>query len=190
MILQRCRESDGLGDVVVRSDGIGTLYFEVGGVPELRFVVEADKGRVRGARAEDSHPCEFLIKRPDKFVHVNVGVSRRRRESERGAGDGALFVDHCLEARHVRRVRGADGAAFVSRDEALQLESHETGYVVGLITSDETSHGFRGYCAGAEVVIVFVEIVAASVRGVGLPVVSRPTIASIAIEGQEREARR
>ena len=55
-----------------------------------------------------------------------------------------------------------------------------------LIARDEAAHGFGGNGAAAQVVVVFVEIVAAGVGGVGLPVVGRPAIAAVAVEGEQR----
>src|SRR5208337_1770988 len=71
-------------------------------------------------------------------------------------------------------------------DETLELEGDEAGQAVGLVAGDEAANGFGGRGAAAEVVVVFVEVVAASVRGVGLPVVGGPAIAARAIESEMR----
>src|SRR5208337_5266964 len=71
-------------------------------------------------------------------------------------------------------------------DETLELEGDEAGQAVGLVAGDEAANGFGGRGAAAEVVVVFVEVVAASVRGVGFPVVGGPAIAARAIESEMR----
>ncbi len=97
-----------------------------------------------------------------------------------------FLIDNLLEAGEVGRIAGAHGAIFVARDETLELEGDEAGHAVGLVARDEAADGFGGRGAAAEVVVVFVEVVAAGVRGVGFPVVGGPAIATRAIEGEMR----
>src|SRR5580700_11806098 len=79
----------------------------------------------------------------------------------------------------------AHRTTLVRRHQTFELEGYETRCTIRSITSDESSHSLGGGGAGAEVVIVVVDVVAAGVRGVGLPIVGRPSVAARAVEGQE-----
>jgi hypothetical protein len=155
-------------------------------VPEFRLIVQADERGVRGIGSEDAHSGKLLIQGPDEFVHVHVGVGSGRREREGNAGDCALFVDHLFEARQIRRVGNAHGPVLVTGHQALQLDSHQACQAVGLISSDETPDCFRWNGATAQIVVVFVEIIASGIRGVGLPIVGGPAIAASAVKSELR----
>src|SRR5208283_433381 len=180
LVLERLGEGEGFGDIGVGGNGVGALHFQVRGVPKFRLVVELHEGVLRrGIGAEDGLAGEFLIEGPDEFVHVDVVVVGGRIEGERSGGLSAFLVDDLFEAGEVGRIGDAHRTIFVASDETLQLEGDEAGHAVGLVARDEAADGFGGRGAAAEVVVVFVEVVAASVGGVGFPVVGGPAIAAV-----------
>ena len=83
-------------------------------------------------------------------------------------------------------LRDANRAGFVGGDQPLQLHGDQAGEIIGLIAGDEAADCFGGNGAAAEVVVIFVEIIAAGVRGVGFPIVGGPAIAAGAVEGELR----
>src|SRR5712664_1136113 len=162
------------------------------GIPEIRFVIEADKRRMRRrnsrkpcSRPEDALAGKFLVQSPSELIHIHVSVAGGRGCCERSSVLRALFFDYLLEARQVRE--GAKHwAALVRRHVALKLKSHQTREARALVTGDKTPRCFRRDIAGAQVVVVLVEIVASGVGRVGFPVVGGPAVASRAVKGEMR----
>src|SRR5205807_5314728 len=118
-------------------------------VPEFRLVIQTDKGWQCRAGAEDAEPGELLIQGPEKLVHVNVRVVRRRRCGEGSAGNRALLVDHGSEACHIRWIGHAHGAALVGGDQTLQLDGHYTRHPKALIRSDKAAYPLAWRATGA-----------------------------------------
>src|SRR5712692_90981 len=109
------------------------------GIPKIRLVVQAHKGRVHGTGSKNSQPREFLVQGPSELVHIHVGVAGGRNSCEWSGVLRALFFDYLLEARQVGE--GAKHwAALVRRHVALKLEGYQTCQARGLITGNITPH--------------------------------------------------
>ncbi len=161
----------------------------MGGIPEFRLVIQLRKDVLRRrAQTKDGLSGEFLVEAPKEFVHVHVGVCGGWTGRERDAGLRTLLIHDLLEASEVGGIAGAHGSAFVAGDQSLHLNGDQAGHAVGLIARDETADGLGGGGTAAQVVVVLIQVVAAGVGGVGLPVIGGPTIASPASERKVRRS--
>src|SRR5439155_16624961 len=111
---------------------------------------------------------------------IGVGRGRHGREGR------TLFVHYGLEARQVRWAGHADRAVLVGGHQALDLYGHQTCQTLALVRRNEAAYRFGWDIAAAQVAVIVVDIVAAGVGGIGLPVVRGPAVASGAIEGEQR----
>src|SRR6266851_7421328 len=153
------------------------------GTPKIRLIVQAHKSRVRGTCSKDSHARELLIQGPCELVHVNIGVELGGIEGERNAGNSALLVHHRLETSQVGE-GGKHWAVLIRGHVALELKGHKTCQACVLVPKDKATYGLGGDIAAAQIVVALIVKVAACIGRVGFPVVGRPTVAPVAVQGE------